>query len=68
MVRKGEATLDCDKGCDAFKASKENVASKEEETRKQEELKAQQVSDMLKKNNKTCAENELLFCCIDFNP
>lgn len=60
MVRKGEATLDCDKGCDAFKASKENVASKEEETRKQEELNAQQVSDMLK-NNKTCAEIRIAF-------
>lgn len=68
MVRKGEATLDCDKGCDAFKASKENVASKEKETRKQEELKAQQVSDMLKKTTKLVLKYELLFCCIDFNP
>ena len=54
MVKKGEATLDCDKACDAFKASKENLTSKEEAIRKQEELKAQQVSDMLT-NIKTCA-------------
>ena len=47
MVQKGEAKLDCDKNCDAFKADQEKLASKEEENKKQEELKAQQVSNML---------------------
>lgn len=47
MVQKGEAKLDCDKDCDAFKANQEKLASKEEESKKQEQLKAQQVKNML---------------------
>ena len=43
MVQKGEAKMDCDKDCDAFKASQEKLASKEDEIRKEKERKAQQV-------------------------
>ena len=43
MVQKGEATMDCDKDCDAFKASQAKLASKEDEIRKEKERKAQQV-------------------------
>ena len=43
VVQKGEAKMDCDKDCDAFKASQEKLASKEDEIRKEKERKAQQV-------------------------
>ena len=43
LVQKGEAKMDCDKDCDAFKASQEKLASKEDEIRKEKERKAQQV-------------------------
>jgi len=43
VVQKGEAKMDCDKDCDAFKASQEKLASKEDEMRKEKERKAQQV-------------------------
>ncbi|XP_073252696.1 NF-X1-type zinc finger protein NFXL1-like [Porites lutea] len=42
VVQKGEAKMDCDKDCDAFKASEEKLASKEDEIRKEKERKAQQ--------------------------
>ena len=43
VVQKGEAKMDCDKDCDAFKASQEKLASKEDEIRKEKQRKAQQV-------------------------
>ena len=43
VVQKGEAKMDCDKDCDALKASQEKLTSKEDEIRKEKERKAQQV-------------------------
>ena len=43
VVQKGEAKMDCDKDCDAFKASQEKLASNKDEIRKEKERKAQQV-------------------------
>ena len=62
MVQKGEATMDCDKDCDAFKASQVKLASKEDEIRKEKERKAQQVinSSLLSPTTDASANSLLL--------
>ena len=63
VVQKGEATMDCDKDCDAFKASQVKLASKEDEIRKEKERKAQQVinSSLLSPTTDASANSLLLF-------